>query len=118
MYDALGLPVRNDLVSDEALIALYQEEQTAQGEAMFTWIRSRMPIIVSIDRGGDHSVRGLIRGEQTMPLTADVIRVVVQGTEEADRVTRAWGALRYARQEPMGGAAHMRIRYVPPRPKK
>ena len=67
------------------------------------WMRTKMPVIVTFNVGGDDSwIRGEIRGEAHPP--ERIQRVVIQGTDEADRVVARMANLKVKRGKPFGGA--------------
>ncbi len=95
----------NDLVSPEAKAAITAAERQAKdGDG---WVSREMPVIITIVTESDEPLRSMIRGEDVG--TPAIVRVVAQGTVEANRIATAWANLRYARGKSMGGAVHCRL---------
>lgn len=66
------------------------------------WIQRKMPVLLTMSLGNsDQWVRDGIRGSSLNPPFAQ--RVVLQGTEEADRVYREVANLKVKRGKPFGG---------------
>ena len=73
------------------------------------WIRSQMPCLLSVNvaTGSDRWLRDRIHGADSGERPS-VQRVIVQGTDERDRIITAWAALKSRRGLPYGGAISQR----------
>ena len=76
-------------------------------------MRSMAPVKLSmnVSDSEDTWLRAQIRGEEPAPKPSKIQAVILQGSEEADRVYAAWVRLKDKRRLPCGGG--MQERYVP-----
>lgn len=98
MNDALGYFVPTDLASTKTFEKVCAREALAgKGGTLesMRWVRLEMPILLTIS--------------VTSSSVVEVKRVVVQGTNEADRVRDAWCRNRAGRHKLMGCQGYSRL---------
>lgn len=67
------------------------------------WIRTKMPVRITFNIDADDQwLRAGIRGDAFVAPTPQV--VIVQGTQEAERVINRMANLKFQRRRPYGGA--------------